>query len=128
MLLMVEIRGEIRGGINGLKHFKDPKVFTKYSNNIHDIYQNIEKFNPNEECKILIVFNDMIADILSNKKPNPVVIKIFIRGTKLYISLAFITKSYFAVPKRYLTKFYTLFFYENSKQTRLTNYIKSFIR
>ena len=49
--------------------------------------------------KILIVFDDMIADMLSNKKLNPVVTELFIRGRKLNISLVFITQSYFAVPK-----------------------------
>ena len=49
--------------------------------------------------KILIVFDDMIADMLSNKKLNPVVTELFVRGRKLNISLVFITQSYFAVPK-----------------------------
>ena len=47
----------------------------------------------------MIVFDDMIADMLSNKKPNPIVTELFIRGRKLNISLVFITQSYFAVPK-----------------------------
>ena len=64
-----------------------------------DIYENIEEYNPDNEQKILIVFDDMIADMLSNKKLNPVVTELLIRGRKLNISLAFITQSYFAVPK-----------------------------
>ena len=44
-----------------------------------DIYNNIEEYNPNKKCKILIVFDDMIADMLSNKKLNAVVTKLFIR-------------------------------------------------
>ena len=55
------------------------------------IYENIEEYNPNKECKILIVFDDMIVDILSNKKLNPVATEIFIRERKLNISLAVIT-------------------------------------
>ena len=55
------------------------------------IYENIEEYNPNKECKILIVFDDMIVDILSNKKLNPVATQIFIRERKLNISLAVIT-------------------------------------
>ena len=51
-----------------------------------DIYKNIKKHNPNKKRKILIVFNDMIADILSNKKLNPVVTELFIRGRKPSIS------------------------------------------
>ena len=62
--------------------------------------KNTEEYNPNKKRKILIVFDDMIADILSNKKLNLIVNKLFIRGKKLNISLVVITQSYFAVPKR----------------------------
>ena len=65
---------------------------------IFNIYENIEKYNPNKKCKILIVYNNIIADN-SNKKLNAIVTELFIRGRKLNISLAFITQSYFAVPK-----------------------------
>ena len=64
-----------------------------------DIYKNIGKYNQNKELKILIVFHDMIVDMLSNKNLNPVVTETFIRGRKLNISLVFIKNSYFAVPK-----------------------------
>ena len=64
-----------------------------------DIYKNIEEYNPNKKRKILIVFDDMIADMFSNKKLNPIVTELFIRGRKLNISLVCITQSYFAVPK-----------------------------
>ena len=60
-----------------------------------DIYKNIEEYSPNKERKILLVFNDMIADMLS-KKLNLVVTEL---GRKLNISLGFITQSYFAIPK-----------------------------
>ena len=59
----------------------------------------IKDYDPNKKRKILIVFDDMIADMLSNKKLNPIVTELFIRGRKLNISLVFITQSYFAVPK-----------------------------
>ena len=65
---------------------------------MHDIYKYIEEYNPKKKCKILIVFHDMIADILSNKKHNPMVIELFIRDRKINISV-FITQSYFTVPK-----------------------------
>ena len=81
----------------GLKHFTDSKAFVEYSNNVDDIYKN----NPNKKCKTLIVFNDMIADILSTTKRNTRVTKLVITGKKLNIYLAFITQSYFAVPKKY---------------------------
>ena len=64
-----------------------------------DIYKNFNFCNPYKENKILIVFHDMIADIIKNKKLNSIVTNLFIRGRKLNISLTFITQSYFKVPK-----------------------------
>ena len=64
-----------------------------------DVYKNINYCNPNKEKKILIVFDDMIANIIHNKKLNSIVTELFIRGRKLNISLVFITQSYFKVPK-----------------------------
>ena len=61
-----------REGI-GINHFKDPKAFIEYSNDMHDVYKNIDEYNPNKEDKILIVFDDMIADMIYNKKLNSVV-------------------------------------------------------
>ena len=66
---------------------------------IDDINENIDEYNPNKERKILIAFDDMIADMLNNKKLNPGVTELFIRGRKLNISLVFIKQSYFTVPK-----------------------------
>ena len=83
----------------GLDHFKDPKPFMKYSNDMEDVYKNIENYKPGKKRKILTVFGDMIADMINNKKFNPVVTELFIRGTKLNISIIFITQSYFKVPK-----------------------------
>ena len=64
-----------------------------------DIYKNIEEYNPNIKRKILILFDDIIADMLSNKKRNPIVTELFIRERRLNYPLVFITESYFAVPK-----------------------------
>ena len=83
----------------GVKNFNDSKAFIEYLNDMNDIYKNIEEYNPNKKCKILIVFDDMIADMVSNEKLNPIVTELFIRGRKLNISLVFITQSYFAVPE-----------------------------
>ena len=83
----------------GLKHFNDSKAFLEYSNDMDDIYKIVQEYNPNKKRKILIVFDAMVADVLSNKKLNPIVTELFIRGRKLNISLVFITESYFAVPK-----------------------------
>ena len=66
----------------------------KYSNDINDIYKNIEEYNPNKKRKILIAFDDIIADMLGNKKLNPIVTELFIRGRKLSISIVFITQFY----------------------------------
>ena len=66
---------------------------------MHDVYKNIDDYNPDKENKILIVFDDMIADMIHNKKLNSIVTELFIRGRKLNISLVFITQSYFKVPK-----------------------------
>ena len=58
--------------ITGLKHLNDFKAFIEYSNNKVDNYENIREDNPNKKLKMLIVFVDMNADMLSNKKPNPI--------------------------------------------------------
>ena len=80
----------------GLKHLNDSKAFIEYSNDMDDIYTNIEEHNPDKKRKILIVFDNMIADLLSNKKFNPIVTESFIRERNLNISLVFISQSYFA--------------------------------
>ena len=83
----------------GIDHFKYPKAFMEYSNDMEDVYKNIENYNPGKKRKILIVFDDMIADMINNKKLNPIVTELFIRGRKLNISIVFITQSYFKVSK-----------------------------
>ena len=71
----------------------------EYSNDMQDVYKNIEDYNPKKNRKVLIVFDDMIADVINNKTLNPVVTELFIRGRKLNISIVIITQSYFKVPK-----------------------------
>ena len=83
----------------GINHLNDPKAFIEYSNDMHNVYKNIDNYNPDKENKILIVFDDMIADMINNKKLNSVVTELFIRSRKLNISLVFISQSYFKVPK-----------------------------
>ena len=63
-----------------------------------NIYKNIQEYNLNKKPKVLVFFDDMIADMLSKKKLNPIVTELFIKGRKLNVPF-FITKSYFAVPK-----------------------------
>ena len=77
----------------GLKCFNDSKPFIEYSDGMDNNYKNIDECNPNKQRKILILFDDMIADILSNEKLNPIVIELFIRVRKVNISLVFITQS-----------------------------------
>ena len=83
----------------GLNHFNDPKAFMEYSNDLQDVYKDIDDYNPRKKRKILIAFDDMIADMINNNKLNPIVTELFIRGRKLNISIVFITQSYFKVPK-----------------------------
>ena len=83
----------------GINHFNEPKAFIEYSNDMHDVYNNINDYNPDKENKILIDFDDMITDMINNKKLNSIVTELFVRARKLNISLVFITKSYFKVPK-----------------------------
>ena len=108
----------------GLKYLNDTKVFVEYSNDVDDIYKNNEEYNPNKKQKILIVFCDMIADMLSNKNLNSIVIQLFLRERKLNISLIFIKESFFDVPENLRLNSIYYFFNENSKQKRTsTNYI-----
>ena len=83
----------------GLDHFNAPKAFIEYSSDMQNVYKNIKEYNPGKNRKVLIVFDDMIADMINNKKLNPIVTKLFIRGRKLNISIVFITQFYFKVPK-----------------------------
>ena len=66
---------------------------------MQDVYKNIEGYNMGKKREILILFDDMIADMINNKKINSVVTECFTRGRKLNISVVFITQSYFKVPK-----------------------------
>ena len=83
----------------GIKHFNDPNAFIECSNTMDDVYENINDYNPSTKRKILVVFDDMIADIMTNKKFQAIIKELFIRCRKLNISLVFITQSYFSVPK-----------------------------
>ena len=74
----------------GLKHINDPIAFIEYSNDIQDVYKNIEEYNTDYERKVLIAFDDMIADMINNKELNSIIIELFIRGRNLNISLVFI--------------------------------------
>ena len=98
-----------------MKYLNDSKNFIEHSSDMNDIYKNIEEHNP---LKILIVFDDMIADMLRNKKFNSLVTELFIRGRKLNIFLVFVTQSYFAVPKNIRLNSTHYFVMKISKQKR----------
>ena len=83
----------------GIKHLNNPNAFIECSNTMNDVYENINDYNPIRKRKKLIVFDDMIADIMTNKKFQAIIKELFIRCRKLNISLVFITQSYFSVPK-----------------------------
>ena len=74
-------------------------ILFEYFSNVQDIYKNIEEYNPGRKCNIWIVVDDMIVDIISNKKLNQIVTEISIRGRKLNISFILFKQSFFAVPK-----------------------------
>ena len=83
----------------GTKHSNDSNAFIECSNAMDDAYQNIGDYNPNRKRKILIVFDDMIVDIMTSKKFQAIIKELLIRCRKLNTSLVFITQSYFSVPK-----------------------------
>ena len=83
----------------GIDHFNYPKTFVEYSNDMRDVYKNIDEYSLDKDNKNLVAFDDMIADMINNKKLNSTVTELFIKRRKLNISLVFITQSYFKVPK-----------------------------
>ena len=83
----------------GIKHLNDSKAFIECSNTMDDVYENINDDNLSRKIKVLIIFDDMIVDIMTNKKFQAIIKELFIRCRKLNISLVFITQSYFSIPK-----------------------------
>ena len=83
----------------GIKHLNNSKAFIECSNTMNNVYKNIDNYNPNRKRKILIVFDNMIADIMTNKKFQSIIKELFIKCRKINYSLVFITQSYFSVPK-----------------------------
>ena len=71
----------------GTKHINNPKAFIEYSNTMDDVYNNIDDYNPSIKRKILIIFDDMIADIMTSKTFQSIIKELFIRCRKLNISL-----------------------------------------
>ena len=102
----------------GIKHLDDSNAFTECSNAMDEVYKNIDDYNPTRKRKILIVFDDMIADIMSNKKFQAIIKELFIKCRKLNISLVFITQSYFPVPEdvRLNSTYYLIMKINNRKE------------
>ena len=82
-----------------IKHLNDSNAFIECSNAMADVYENIDEYNPNRQRKILIVFDDMIADIMTSKTFQAVIKELFIRCRKLNTSLVFIAQSHFSVSE-----------------------------
>ena len=79
----------------GIKILNDPTAFIEYSNTMDDVYDNIDDYNPKRKRQILIVFDDMIADIMTNKRYRAIINELFIRCRRLNISLVFYDKVLF---------------------------------
>ena len=102
----------------GTKHLNDPNAFIECSNTMDGAYENIDGYNPSRKRKILIVFDDMIGDIMGDKKFQAITKTFFIRCRKLIISLVFIMQSYFSVPEdvRLNSKHYMIMKINNRKE------------
>ena len=76
-----------------MRNLNDPSAFIKYLNTLDNVYNNIDDYNPKRKIKVLIVFDDMIANVMTNKKFQAIIKELFIRCRKLNTSLVFITQS-----------------------------------
>ena len=108
----------------GIKHYNNPNAFIECSHTMDDVYENINDYNPIKKRKKLIVFDDMITDVMTNEIFQAIIRELFIRCRKLNISLVFITQSYFSFfcSKRCQIKYNTLFHHENKQQNRIKIY------
>ena len=91
---LIKIRGKV-----GIDHHDDPRAYIEYSNGMRDVHKNIGDYNPDLENKMLIAFDDMIANMIQNKKLDSIVTELFISSRKLNIFPVFITQSYFKVKR-----------------------------
>ena len=105
----------------GIKNLNDHHAFIEYSNNMNDVLENINNYNKNRDKKVLIIFYDMIADIMRSKKFKAIVKELFMRCRKLNISIVFITHSYFRTPKdaRLNSTHYILMKISNKKELKI---------
>ena len=110
----------------GIKHLNDLNAFIECSNTMDDVYENIDDYNPNRQRKNLIVFDEMIANIMSNKKFQPIIKELVIRCRKLNFLLVFITQSYFSVPKDVRLNSTHYLIMKINKRKELQNIAKTF--
>ena len=107
----------------GIKNLNDPHAFIEYSNDMNDVLENTNNYNKNKnrEKKVLIVFDDMIADIMRSEKFKAIVKELFVRCRKLNISIVFITQFYFRTPKdpRLNSTHYILMKIGNKKELKI---------
>ena len=83
----------------GINFYNDPNAFIEYSNSMDDILSDIEDYNKKRKRKILIIFDDVISHVMSDRRAQQILKDLFIRSRKLNISLCFLTQSYFSVRK-----------------------------
>ena len=104
----------------GIKNIKDPRAFIEYSEDMNDVYDNISIYNKKRDNKVLIVFDDMIADIEYNKKFKKMIKELFYRSRKMNVSIVFITQSYFGAFKdaRLNSTHYILMKIDNKKELK----------
>ena len=104
----------------GIKSINDPHAFIEYSSDMNDVLDDINNYNKNRDKKVLIIFDDMIADIMRSEKLKAIVKELFIRCRKLNISIVFITQSYFRTPKdaRLNSTHYILMKIDNKKELK----------
>ena len=98
----------------GINHFNDPEASIEYSNYMHNVYKNINYYNLDKENKILIVFDDMIADMIYNKKLNSIVTELFIRERNK-IFLLFLLPNHTLKIQKLLHWILIVFYHKNSK-------------
>ena len=111
----------------GIKNLNDSKAFIEYSDDMDDVLDDINNYNKNRDKKLLIVFDDMIADIEYNKNFKRIIKELFYRACKINVSLVFITQSYFRALKdaRLNSKHYILMKINNKKQLKRISEEKS---
>ena len=106
----------------GIKHLNNPNAFIECSNTMDDFYKNINDYNLSRRRKKLIVFDDIIADIMTNKRFQAIIKELFVRCRKLNISLVFFYSILFVCSKRCQIKYNTSLHHENKRQNRITKY------